>query len=53
LLQELCNNYSADDKLIFVKVTGRVGIGFSKLPFNLIVFTGSGITGQAVMAASE
>ena len=32
--------------------TGGVGIEFSKIPFDLLVFTGSGQTGKSVMAAA-
>ncbi len=52
LLQELSPKYFAADKLQFFEETGGVGIEFSKLPFDLIIFTGSGQTGRAVMAAA-
>lgn len=52
LLMELSPKYFAEDKLRFFEETGGVGIEFSKIPFDLIVFTGSGQTGKAVMAAA-
>ena len=39
-------------KLQFFDETGGVGIEFSKLPFDHLLFTGSGTTGRAVMAAA-
>jgi coniferyl-aldehyde dehydrogenase len=44
--------YFAKDKLAFFEETGSVGIEFSKLPFDHLMFTGSGQTGRAVMAAA-
>jgi coniferyl-aldehyde dehydrogenase len=38
--------------LQFFDETGGVGIEFSKLPFDHLLFTGSGTTGRAVMAAA-
>lgn len=52
LLMELSPKYLAEDKLRFFEETGTVGIEFSKIPFDLLVFTGSGQTGKAVMAAA-
>jgi coniferyl-aldehyde dehydrogenase len=40
------------EKLEFFDETGGVGIEFSKLPFDHLLFTGSGQTGRAVMAAA-
>jgi coniferyl-aldehyde dehydrogenase len=40
------------EKLRFFDETGGVGIEFSKLPFDHLLFTGSGATGRAVMAAA-
>ena len=44
--------YFPKDKLAFFDETGGVGIEFSKLPFDHILFTGSGATGRAVMTAA-
>jgi coniferyl-aldehyde dehydrogenase len=40
------------EKLQFFDETGGVGVEFSKLPFDHLLFTGSGQTGRAVMAAA-
>jgi len=40
------------EKLRFFDETGGVGIEFSRLPFDHLLFTGSGATGRAVMAAA-
>ncbi|MDC0404372.1 aldehyde dehydrogenase family protein, partial [Porticoccaceae bacterium] len=52
VLQELAPKYFEPTKLQFFEETGGVGIEFSKLPFDLMIFTGSGQTGRAVMAAA-
>jgi len=52
LLIKLCPDYFPTDKLSFFEETGRVGIAFSALPFDHLLFTGSGATGKAVMAAA-
>ena len=52
LLIERMPAYFAPDKLQFFDETGGVGIAFSKLPFDHLLFTGSGTTGRAVMAAA-
>jgi coniferyl-aldehyde dehydrogenase len=44
--------YFGPDKLQFFDETGGVGIAFSQLPFDHLLFTGSGATGRAVMAAA-
>jgi coniferyl-aldehyde dehydrogenase len=44
--------YLAPDKVRFVDETGGVGVEFSKLPFDHLLFTGSATTGRAVMAAA-
>ena len=44
--------YFPPDKLQFFDETGGVGVAFSKLPFDHLLFTGSGATGRAVMAAA-
>lgn len=52
LLMELSPKYLPEDKLRFFEETGGVGIEFSRIPFDLMIFTGSGQTGKAVMAAA-
>lgn len=52
LLIEKMPAYFPADKLQFFDETGGVGIEFSKLPFDHLLFTGSGATGKAVMAAA-
>ncbi len=44
--------YFGPDKLQFFDETGGVGLAFSQLPFDHLLFTGSGTTGRAVMAAA-
>ena len=52
LLMEKIPTYFAPDKLAFFDETGGVGIAFSQLKFDHLLFTGSGQTGRAVMAAA-
>ncbi len=52
LLMELSPKYLPEDKLRFFEETGSVGIEFSQVPFDLLVFTGSGQTGRAVMSSA-
>ena len=52
LLVEKIPAYFPPEKLQFFDETGGVGIEFSKLPFDHLLFTGSGQTGRAVMAAA-
>ena len=52
LLIERMPAYFPPEKLQFFEETGGVGIAFSKLPFDHLLFTGSGATGRAVMAAA-
>jgi coniferyl-aldehyde dehydrogenase len=52
LLIEQSPRYLPADKLQFFDETGGVGIAFSQLPFDHLMFTGSGTTGRAVMAAA-
>lgn len=52
LLIEITPQYFPPEKLAFFEETGEVGIQFSQIPFDLIVFTGSGQTGRAVMASA-
>jgi coniferyl-aldehyde dehydrogenase len=44
--------YFPPEKIQFFDETGGVGIEFSRLPFDHLLFTGSGITGRAVMTAA-
>ncbi len=44
--------YFPPEKLQFFDETGGVGVAFSQLPFDHLLFTGSGATGRAVMAAA-
>jgi coniferyl-aldehyde dehydrogenase len=44
--------YFPPEKLQFFDETGEVGVAFSQLPFDHLLFTGSGATGRAVMAAA-
>lgn len=53
LLIDISPNYFPAEKLVFLEETGGVGIEFSTLPFDLIIFTGSGQTGRAVMASAS
>ncbi len=52
LLMKISPRYFPENKLSFIKETGRIGVEFSKLPFNLLVFTGSTDTGKSVMSAA-
>jgi coniferyl-aldehyde dehydrogenase len=52
LLIERMPAYFPAEKLQFFDETGGVGIEFSKLPFDHLLFTGSGNTGRSVMAAA-
>ncbi|MEH6550610.1 MAG: coniferyl aldehyde dehydrogenase [Pseudomonadales bacterium] len=52
LLMKISSRYFPVDKLEFFEETGGVGVEFSQIPFDLIVFTGSGQTGRAVMASA-
>jgi coniferyl-aldehyde dehydrogenase len=52
LLIEKVPAYFPPEKLAFFDETGDVGIEFSKLKFDHLMFTGSGQTGRAVMAAA-
>jgi coniferyl-aldehyde dehydrogenase len=52
LLIETMPAYFPPEKLQFFDETGGVGIEFSKLPFDHLLFTGSGATGRMVMAAA-
>jgi coniferyl-aldehyde dehydrogenase len=52
LLIALSPKYFPKDKLAFFDETGGVGVEFSQLKFDHLLFTGSGQTGRAVMAAA-
>ncbi len=52
LLIEKTPAYFPPEKLQFFDETGGVGIAFSQLPFDHLLFTGSGTTGRSVMAAA-
>ncbi len=52
LLIDKIPGYFARDKLAFFDETGGVGVEFSQLKFDHLIFTGSGQTGKAVMAAA-
>ncbi len=52
VLMEISPKYFPEDKLAFFDETGGVGIEFSKLPFDLMMFTGSPGTARAVMSAA-
>ena len=52
LLIEKIPPYFPPEKLQFFDEVGGVGIAFSKLKFDHLLFTGSGQTGRAVMAAA-
>ena len=52
LLIKLVPDYFPPEKLSFFEETGTVGIQFSQLPFDHLLFTGSGATGKAVMASA-
>ena len=52
LLIEKIPAYFPPDKLAFFDETGGVGLAFSQLKFDHLLFTGSGQTGRAVMAAA-
>ena len=52
LMIERMPAYFPPEKLQFFDETGGVGIEFSQLPFDHLLFTGSGATGRAVMAAA-
>ena len=52
LLIDTMPAYFPPEKLRFFDETGGVGMAFSQLPFDHLLFTGSGQTGRAVMAAA-
>lgn len=52
LLIDKAPAYFPPEKLQFFDETGGVGVAFSQLPFDHLLFTGSGATGRLVMAAA-
>lgn len=52
LLIELVPKYFEAEKLQIFEETGNVGPEFSKIPFDHLIFTGSGVTGRKVMASA-
>ena len=52
LLIELLPKYFDPEKLQIFEETGTVGQAFSKIPFDHLMFTGSGATGKKVMASA-
>ncbi len=52
LLMDKIPDYFPREKLAFFDETGGVGVEFSKLKFDHLIFTGSGTTGRSVMAAA-
>jgi len=52
LLKEISPRYFPEEKLMWFEETGQVGIEFSQIPFDLMLFTGSGETGRKVMASA-
>ena len=46
LMKSISPRYFPVEKLEFFEETGGVGVEFSQLPFDLIIFTGSGATGR-------
>ncbi len=53
LLIELTPKYFKLEKLRFFEETGAVGIEFSQIPFDHLMFTGSGATGRKVMESAS
>ncbi|EZQ00937.1 aldehyde dehydrogenase family protein, partial [Acinetobacter sp. Ver3] len=52
LLIKLVPNYFKQEKLIILDETGNIGIYFSQIPFDHLIFTGSSATGRKVMTAA-
>ena len=52
LLQARIGDYFAPEKLQFFAETGQVGVAFSRLPLDHLLFTGSTATGRRVMQAA-
>lgn len=49
LLSRISSNYFPEEKLAFIEDTCQIGPDFSAMPFDHLLFTGSGQTGRAVM----
>jgi coniferyl-aldehyde dehydrogenase len=52
LLNDILPNYFPRERLAVFDETGGVGVEFSAMPFDLLMFTGSVQTGKSVMAAA-
>jgi coniferyl-aldehyde dehydrogenase len=52
LLGQISERYFPPEKLRFYEETGSVGNEFSQIPFDMLIFTGSGPTGRAVMRSA-
>jgi coniferyl-aldehyde dehydrogenase len=52
LLIKVSGKYFPETKLAFFEETGGVGVEFSQIPFDKMVFTGSGPTGRKVMESA-
>ncbi len=52
LLIKIVSDYFPPEKLQFFEETGDIGVQFSQIPFDLLIFTGSGATGRKVMASA-
>ncbi len=52
VLINISPEYFSDEKLSFIDETGKVGIEFSTLSFDLLLFTGSPDTGKSVMRSA-
>ena len=52
LLIKLVGDYFPPEKLQFFEETGSIGQQFSQIPFDILIFTGSGQTGRKVMSSA-
>ena len=52
VMMEISPQYFPEEKLAFFDETGGVGIEFSTVPFDLLMFTGSPDTAKSVMASA-
>lgn len=50
VLKRVAGDYFPPEKLVFIADESQIGADFSALPFDHMLFTGSGQTGRAVMA---
>lgn len=53
LISEILPRYLPEEKVHFIQEPGGAGSLFTELPFDLLIFTGSGQTGRAVMSAAS